>query len=70
MNLTELRKKTNKDILKELNKMKEDTEKYAQEILKGKEKNVCKLRSMRKDCARIATVLNEKKLLKMEEKNE
>lgn len=63
MNLEDMRKKTEKDIEKELDKKRSDIEKFAQQITKGKEKNTSKLRSMRKDYARIATVLSEKRKL-------
>ena len=67
MHAQELRKKNLpelKDILKKANK---DYEKKVTEILQNKEKNVKKSGSLRRNIARIKTVLNEK--LK-EEKNE
>ncbi|MFA6981571.1 MAG: 50S ribosomal protein L29 [Patescibacteria group bacterium] len=70
MNLEELRTKTENEIEKELVKVRSDVEKFAREIIKGKEKNITKLRNMKKDYARIATVLNEKRILARKEKNE
>ena len=63
MDPKDLRKKDQKELTKLLQKAKEDMENLAKEILKGKEKNVAKLRALKKDCARIRTVLNEKKIL-------
>ena len=39
---------------------KEELENYVQDILKGKEKNVAKIKNLKKEIARISTVISEK----------
>ena len=55
--LTDLYIEALKDLLKKLEDM-------ANEVYKGKEKNLIGARAVRKDIARIKTVINEKKFLK------
>ncbi|HOS88569.1 MAG TPA: 50S ribosomal protein L29 [bacterium] len=62
-----MKNKNIKDLKEELTKLEKDLQKVVSDILKKKEKNVKKASFLRKDIARIKTVLNEK--LK-EEKNE
>ncbi|HOV97589.1 MAG TPA: 50S ribosomal protein L29 [bacterium] len=67
MVVTDLKNKNIKDLKEELTKLEKDLQKVVSDILQKKEKNVKKASFLRKDIARIKTVLNEK--LK-EEKNE
>lgn len=60
LDIDELRKKNTDDLKKELEKLKGDMHKTVSDILQKKEKNVKKANSMKKDIARIQTVLNEK----------
>jgi len=54
----DLRKKTKVDLEKLLKKTNTDLQKAVSQILQGKEKNVNKPKELRKDIARILTVLN------------
>jgi len=67
MVVTDLKNKNIKDLKEELTKLEKDLQKVVSDILQKKEKNVKKASFLKKDIARIKTVLNEK--LK-EEKNE
>ena len=67
MVVTDLKNKNIKDLKEELTKLEKDLQKVVSDLLQKKEKNVKKASFLRKDIARIKTVLNEK--LK-EEKNE
>lgn len=60
IDILEYRKKTVEDLRKELSKSKKDLQKVVSEILQKKEKNIKKTSHMRKDVARINTLLNEK----------
>jgi len=60
LDITELRKKNIDDLKKELEKIKKDKQKVVADALQKKEKNVKKASLMKKDIARIQTVLNEK----------
>lgn len=66
MNAKELRQKNDQ----ELSDIKKNLEKEIREVslntLQGKEKNVKKAGLLRKDMARILTILNEKKILSAE----
>ena len=66
MAVTDLRNKNIKDLKEELAKLEKDLQKTVSDILQKKEKNVKKASFLRKDIARIKTVLNEK--LKEEKK--
>ena len=63
MNTNELRQKTIEDLLKLVDNTKTNLNDLSQKILNGSEKNVMKLRSLRKDLARIKTVILEKILV-------
>lgn len=63
MNTNELRQKTIEDLLKLVDNTKTNLNDLSQKILNGSEKNVMKLRSLRKDLARIKTVISEKILV-------
>lgn len=68
MNITDLRKKSVKDLNTELNKARGELENLNTALLKGKEKSTVKLRNQRKMIARILTLIKEKE--SMEESNE
>jgi ribosomal protein L29 len=63
MNLQETRQKTIKELRDELAKKVKELEKVMFDLLLNKEKNVKKARFMRKDIARLNTLINEKKVL-------
>ena len=60
MVVTDLKNKNIKDLKEELTKLEKDLQKVVSDILQKKEKNVKKASFLRKDIARIKTVLNEK----------
>jgi ribosomal protein L29 len=60
LEVAELRKKNIDDLKKDLEKVKKDKQKTVSDVLQKKEKNVKKVGLLRKDIARIQTVLNEK----------
>ena len=66
MQLQEMRQKNTKDLKTELLKQTKELEKIMNDILQNKEKNVKKARFLRKDIARLNTVINEKKILEGE----
>ena len=66
MVVADLRKKNIEDLKEELTKLEKELQKAVSDILQKKEKNVKKAFFLRKDIARIKTVLNEK--LKEEKK--
>ena len=63
MQAKELRTKSKDELQKELENLKKELEKRMLEIYKGKEKNVVKTRFLRRDLARINTILSEKKFM-------
>jgi|GEM_PF-861207 len=58
--LDEFRKKTKEDLLKEITNLEKEIQKVVSDILQKKEKNIMKVKYLRKDIARIKTLLNEK----------
>jgi len=56
----ELKSKSLTELNKQLKDLKKDLETFASNVLQGKEKNVKKGLFIRKDIARVKTVLNEK----------
>lgn len=60
LKVSELRKKNTEDLKEELIKVQDELRKMVPEILQRKEKNVRKVGLMRKDIARIKTLMNEK----------
>jgi len=66
----EYRQKSEKDLIDMLGGLKKDMEKNAVSILKGKEKNFKRNLFLRKEIARVFTVLTEKKILSQIEKEE
>ncbi len=66
IDILEYRKKSIKDLKEELSKVRKDLQKVVSDILQKKEKNIKKANNLRKDIARINTLINEK--LKEEQK--
>lgn len=60
----ELRAKNIEELKKEIAEKKKELEKYVNEVYKGKEKNISKTKFLKRDIARINTIINEKKILK------
>lgn len=56
----EFRKKTKEELKKEMANLEKEIQKVVSDILQKKEKNVKKASHIRKDIARIKTLLNEK----------
>jgi ribosomal protein L29 len=59
MKTIDLRKKTEQEIKELLTKTKKEMEEYRMKAMDGKEKNLRKSLEMRKDIARLQTVLTE-----------
>lgn len=64
LDIRDLRKKSESDLQKLLEKTREGLRKSAVDVMQGKSKNTSKARILRKDIARIMTVLNENKIKK------
>ncbi|MBW6441675.1 50S ribosomal protein L29 [Patescibacteria group bacterium] len=60
IDILEFRKKTIEDLNKELTKVQKDLQNTVSDVLQGKEKNVRKVGLLKKDVARIKTIINEK----------
>ncbi len=70
MKTQDIRNKTIEEILEMVKENKNEVKKHSLEVLRGSEKNVTKKRLLRREVARLQTVLNEKLLLESsEEKN-
>lgn len=61
MNMKDIRNKTESELNKQIKEIKKDLETFVSNILQKKEKNVKKGMFLRKDLAKIKTVLNERK---------
>jgi ribosomal protein L29 len=61
MNIKDIRNKTESELNKQIKEIKKDLETFVSNILQKKEKNVKKGMFLRKDLAKIKTVLNERK---------
>lgn len=61
MKAQDIRTKTEQEVKEELVKLNKQLEEVTLNILQKKEKNVKKTRSIRRDIARLKTVVNEKK---------
>ena len=61
MKATELRTKTKEELNALVKSIKKDIEEVMQNILKGKEKNLKKPHALKKDLARVQTILAEGK---------
>ncbi len=59
MELKELRKKTTKELQEHVIALDKDIEKTMNDLIKGKEKNVKKVRAIRKEIAQTLTLLKE-----------
>ena len=59
----DIRTKNINELNNMLNDQKKELEKIMNDVYKGKEKNLHKTKNIRKDIARIKTVLSEKKFL-------
>ena len=68
MKAKDIRTKNTKELIKELKDKNKELEKLMLNVYKGKEKNLGAPRFLRKDIARIKTVLAEKKFME-ESKN-
>ncbi len=62
MDIKEIRKLKDEDLEKELGQLRSQLEQVKQDIEVGKEKNVRKTLRIKKNIARILTVLNERKV--------
>ena len=62
MGIADLRKKKKEELEKLLGSIKKDLEKYTSDVIGGKEKNTAKIKSLKKDYARVQTLLKEKSL--------
>ncbi|MFZ2664461.1 MAG: 50S ribosomal protein L29 [Patescibacteria group bacterium] len=58
--LEEFRKKTKEELKKEITSLEKEVQKVVSDILQKKEKNVKKASQIRRDIARIKTLLSEK----------
>jgi large subunit ribosomal protein L29 len=63
MKISEFRTKNKQELTEELKKMEKDLKEIVTQIMQGKEKNIMKTRVVRKDIARVKTLINEKKVL-------
>lgn len=61
MKAKELRQKSEKELQKLLQELRERLRKLRFDLVSGKVKNVREIRQTRKDIARILTILNERK---------
>ncbi len=61
MKTKELRQKSEKELQKLLQELRERLRKLRFDLVSGKVKNVREIRQTRKDIARILTILNERK---------
>lgn len=60
LNLKELRTKTEAELIKQVKSLQKELEGFSSNVLQKNEKNVKKGMFLRKDIARIKTVLNER----------
>jgi ribosomal protein L29 len=63
MDTKELRGKTKASLVKLLKQTQEDVEKSVTEVFQGKSKDTSKTKKLRREIARIKTVLSEKEIL-------
>lgn len=71
MKAQEIRQKDMDELQSMLKSLKKDLQDLSKNIIDGKEKNVTKIRLLKREYARVATVLNEKAVLsEMEKTNE
>ncbi len=60
MKVKEFKDKTEQELNDTLKNLKKEIDKTMDSIIKGKEKNLKKVRLLRKDVARVVTVIKEK----------
>jgi large subunit ribosomal protein L29 len=60
MNAKELKEKSKEELLELNRSYQKEIEGTMDDMFKGKEKNVKKVRNLRKDIARVLTVINQK----------
>jgi ribosomal protein L29 len=60
LSIKELRTKTEQELREELNAAKKALNAFVSDVLKGKEKNTKKAVFLKRQVARVSTVLNEK----------
>ena len=65
MEIKELRNKNEAELKEKIKDLKKQMEDNMETIFKGKDKNFRKIRVIRKDLARVMTVLNEKTKLSL-----
>ncbi len=63
MKALEFRNKTKEELTEDLKTMRSDLEKYVRDVLMDKEKDKHKPKKLKKDIARLKTVLAEKEVL-------
>ena len=66
MNAKELRQKNDQELLDSKKNLEKEIREVSLNTLQGKEKNVKKAGLLRRDVAKILTVINEKKILSSE----
>lgn len=59
--MDDLLKKTNEELSYDVSKKKDELEKFVQGLMKDKEKDTSKLKKLRKEIARMNTVISERK---------
>jgi len=59
MNAKELRKKTKEELHEQIKSLEKEIKEVIDSLIKGKEKNVKKSGNLRRDIARVKTVLQE-----------
>ena len=64
MKVTDIRNKNEQELKELIQKTRKELEELVTNIIKGKEKNVKKVRPLRKEVARIKTVISEKVFLR------
>ena len=65
MQAKDLRPKKEKELLEQLKSLRKELKEISMSVLNRKEKNVKKPRNLRKDIARILSILKEKQILKV-----
>ena len=65
MQAKDLRPKKEKELLEQLKNLRKELKDISMSVLNRKEKNVKKPRNLRKDIARILSILKEKQILKV-----
>ena len=65
MQAKDLRPKKEQELLEQLKSLRKELKEISMSVLNRKEKNVKKPRNLRKDIARILSILKEKQILKV-----